>query len=145
MTKPEFIRIILEAADYYNRPFGKGAQGLYYQKVKDLTANEFKLLLSKHLDDRDWGHVFPLFSHLSALAGKSSDISVRAGIAFDDNPGIDGTISFDLRSETTQRTSQRRKIFIDRQVSEWKDKSPIEQLRISGCLQLPSSETRLLK
>jgi len=66
---------------------------------------------------------------MAQIVGTESDARARAGFEFDQKPGIDGTISWELERETTAQRNYRRKTWVDLQVCAWRTASPAEKIQ----------------
>lgn len=131
MNSIEFSKIIGPVAEYYDRNLSESAVAVYFQLVKDLDAEAFQHMINLHMTDPEQGMYFPTMAHLTAQVSTSKDVIREAGIAFENNPQIDGTGGFDLNRESAYDREQRKRAYIDTQVNEWKSASVLERIGYS--------------
>ena len=129
MNKQDFLKALLPVGEYYSKNFTDGLIAVYYEQAKELDSNTFESLIKKHMSDTDQGRFWPTFAHLAAQAGTEDDVMTQSGIDFDNNPKIDGTISFHLARESVNDRAGRRKIYSSKKRLEWKKTDPVERIK----------------
>lgn len=128
MTLEEFLKIMLPVQEYYRQTLSKPALTIYHQTAQELPADLFESLIRKHIADPEQGKFFPTFSHVISQAGNENDIRARASAEFDKNPCVDGTIKFDAHKETVSMRAERKRRYVDQQVSDWRQSTPMQRL-----------------
>ena len=143
MNKEQFLKIMLPTGEYYGKKITDGLINVYFNQVKEINCALFEALVKNHMADPEQGQFWPTFAHLIKQVGNESDIATQAGIDFDGDSTVDGSLSFDRQRETTIQTAQRRKRYIDSQKLEWKKLTPEQKFSCSNLL-LNLNKTKLI-
>lgn len=141
MDRQEFLEILLPVAELYGKKLGEAALTEYYKDVEFLNSDDFRYLMKKHRKDPDQGKYFPIAPHLLSQASNEQSVKTQAGIEFDKNPKIDGTISFDVQKETYAQRAERRRRYVGKLVESWKAQSSAE--KINGQKNLEDVNSRI--
>ena len=130
MNKQDFIKVILPVSEYYSKTLTDGLVEVYYMQVKDWDLSLFEEMIKKHIQDPSDGRYWPTIAHLVSQAGTEASVGVKAGIAFDEDPTIDGCSSYDSAGESKYDRASRRKIFIEKQKLHFIETPRIDRLNM---------------
>lgn len=120
MTPKQTFTAMQVLSTNYRTEIAQVQVSLFYEFLKDITIEQFEAAIYAHMVDPDEGKYFPTAAHIiSQLTGTEKLVKAKAADNFNENPGIDGAVSFDVQRESHYDRDARKRAYILHQVGQW--------------------------